>query len=75
MSATIIIIECIISAVIGFVIGIKYHHKPVGTLRVDQSDPNDNPYLFLELSEDPKKLPNQKCIILKVNIENYISHK
>lgn len=75
MSATIIIIECIISAVIGFVIGIKYHHKPVGTLRVDQSDPDDNPYLFLELSEDPKKLPNQKYIILKVNIENYISHK
>lgn len=75
MSATIIIIECIISAVIGFVIGIKYHHKPVGTLRVDQSDPDDNPYLFLELSEDPKKLPNQKYITLKVNIENYISHK
>ena len=42
MSATIIIIECIISAVIGFVIGIKYHHKPVGTLRVDQSDPIKN---------------------------------
>lgn len=75
MSTAIIIIECIISALIGFVIGINHHHKPVGTLRVDQSDPDDNPYLFLELSEDPKKLPNQKYITLKVNIENYISHK
>ena len=74
MSTAIIIIECIISALIGFVIGIN-HHKPVGTLRVDQSDPDDNPYLFLELSGDPKKLPNQKYITLKVNIENYISHK
>ena len=75
MSAAIIIIECIMSALIGFVIGVKHHHKPVGTLRVDQSDPDDNPYLFLELSGDPKKLPNQKYITLKVNIENYISHK
>ena len=75
MSAAIIVIECIMSALIGFVIGVKYHHKPVGTLRVDQSDPDDNPYLFLELSGDPKKLTNQKYITLKVNIENYISHK
>lgn len=75
MSVTMIIIECIVSALIGFVIGFKNHHKPVGTLRVDQSDPDDNPYLFLELSGDPKKLPNHKYITLKVNIENYISHK
>ena len=75
MSIILIAIECIVCALIGFVIGIKSHHKPVGTLRVDQSDPDDNPYLFLELSGDPKKLPNQKCITLKVNIENYISHK
>lgn len=75
MSVAIIIIECIISAVIGFVIGIKAHHKPVGTLRVDQSDPDAGPYLFLEIPEDPTKLPNQKYITLKVNIENYVSHK
>lgn len=75
MYVAIIIIACIMSALIGFVIGVKYHHKPVGTLRVDHSDPDDNPYLFLELSGDPKKLPNQKYITLKVNIENYISRK
>ena len=75
MSAVLIVIECIVSAVIGLVIGIKCHNKPVGTLRVDQSDPDDNPYLFLELSGDPKKLTNQKYITLKVNIENYVSHK
>lgn len=75
MSIIVIAIECIVSAVIGFIMGIKYHHKPVGTLRVDQSDPDGGPYLFLEISKDPTKLPNQKYITLKVNVENYISHK
>lgn len=75
MTTVLIIVECILSALFGFIIGVKYHHKPIGTLRVDQSDPYDNPYLFLELSGNPKKLPNQKYITLKVNVENYISHK
>lgn len=75
MSIILIAIECIVCAVIGFVIGIKSHHKPVGTLRVDQSDPDGGPYLFLEIPKDPTKLPNQKYITLKVNIENYISQK
>ena len=75
MTTAIIVIECIISAIIGFVIGIKSHNKEIGTLRVDQSDPYDGPYLFLELSENPKKLLDKKRITLKVNVEDYVSHK
>lgn len=75
MTTVVIIMGCILSAIIGFVMGVTRHHKPVGTLRVDRSDPDDNPYLFLELSEDPSKLPNQKYITLKVDVKNYISHQ
>lgn len=75
MTTAIIIIGCIISAIIGLVIGIKSHSKEIGTLRVDQSDPYDGPYLFLELSENPKKLLDKKYITLKVNVEDYVSHK
>lgn len=75
MTVTLIIIGCILCALIGFVIGVKNRSKPLGTLRVDHSDPDDGPYLFLELSEDPEKLINQQYIILNVNVEDYISHK
>ena len=75
MYVVIIIIECIVSALIGYVFGSTKHHKPIGTRRVDQSDLDDGPYLFLEMSGDPKKLTNQKYITLKVNLENYISHQ
>ena len=47
----------------------------IGTLRVDSSDPYDNPYLFLELSKSLNSLISKKYVILKVDFKNYISHK
>lgn len=47
----------------------------VGTLRVDTSDPDDNPYMFLELSKNVKDVTNKKSVVLKVSTENYISQK
>lgn len=47
----------------------------IGYLRVDESDPNDGPYLFLELF---KRIPNicaKKYVLLKVKVENFISHE
>ena len=47
-----------VSLVIGLLIGIMvgvllsrfiFREKPVGSLRVDESDPDSGPYLFLEL--------------------------
>ena len=64
---------------VGFIIGYFVAKptgvdEPIGDLRVDQSDPYDGPYLFLELRTTPdfKKLDK---VTLNVKLENYISQK
>lgn len=52
-----------------------FNDKPVGTLRIDRSDPDDSPYLFLELSTDPRELMKKDVVTLKVSTENYITQK
>lgn len=49
--------------------------KSVGFLRVDTSDSDDGPYLFLELSKDIEDIYRQKYVILRVNIKNFIPHE
>ena len=50
--------------------------KTVGSLRVDQSDPDSGPYLFLEVSQGGmEKIRKQKYVTMKVNLESYISQK
>lgn len=45
----------------------------VGTLREDRSDPNEAPYLFLELEPGGmEKIHRYKTVTLRVRIENYI---
>ena len=73
------------SLVIGLLIGIMvgvllsrfiFREKPVGSLRVDESDPDSGPYLFLEV--DPGRMDNiykKQYVRLRVKIKNYISHK
>ena len=46
--------------------------KPVGTLRIDSSDP-DEEYMFLELYTHVNNVKNKKQVVLDVSIENYIS--
>ena len=47
----------------------------VGYLRVDHSDPDDGPYMFLELTEDLQTLSEQKTVRLRVKLEDYISRE
>lgn len=47
----------------------------MGNLRIDMSDPDDKPYLFLELKGDIRKLCHKKQIILRIKKENYIPHE
>lgn len=51
--------------------------KPVGTLRIDNSDPDEPPYLFLELKKEsnPNNFKNKKYVTFDVNAKNYISHE
>lgn len=72
----------IIGSIVGTLIGIlstwlafRMTRRPMGTLRVDQSDPDDEPYLFLELNSNVDAIKKRKYVIFDVNVENYISQK
>ena len=68
------IIVCLIcSYILGYFFG-KNKRKPIGTLRVDSSDP-DGPYLFLELEANPDVIKKEKYVLLKVDTKSYISQK
>lgn len=47
--------------------------RSVGTLRIDQSDPTEAPYLFLELDKPVESVMNKKIVTFRVNKKNYIS--
>lgn len=52
-----------------------YRAYHVGTLRIDKSDPDDKPYMFLELDKGIGDISSKKHVILKVKRENFIPHK
>jgi hypothetical protein len=65
-------------AIIGCILmKILSHPHPVGNLRIDNSDPDDGPYLFLELSSEstPDILKLKKYVTFEVKAKDYISHK
>lgn len=71
-------ILCIFAGIlIGVIVGHRVSQKNiVGSLRVDQSDPDSGPYLFLELShKGAAAIYKKKYVILKVDIKNYISQE
>lgn len=71
-------IFCVVCGVIGVLFGFIFavllqKRKKIGTLRMDQSDPNEAPYLFLELDPDGmRKINRFKTVVLRVRLENYI---
>ena len=61
---------------IGILLSVWFMKKCVmGCLRVDQSDPNENPYLFLELTKELGHICRKKYVILKVKLQDFITHK
>ena len=53
-----------------------FKDKPIGSLRVDKSDPDSEPYLFLELDAGGMSdFYKKQSVRLRVKIKNYISHK
>lgn len=72
-----LIIALLIGTIIGLILSrFVFKEKPVGSLRVDQSDPDSGPYLFLELShEGADAIYKKKYVVLKVNLKDYISHE
>ena len=47
--------------------------RSIGTLRVDQSDPTEQPYLFLELDKPVESVINEKYVLFRVVKKNFIS--
>lgn len=70
-----------VSLMIGIMVGVLlsrfiFREKPVGSLRVDESDPDSEPYLFLELDRSgADAIYKQRYVRLRVELKNYISHK
>lgn len=66
----------IIGIAIGFSFGkVKYHQWPIGDLRVDQSDPDSPPQLFLELDKNVPTVMTKKYVVLRVKVEDFIPHE
>ena len=72
-----LIIVLLIGVVIGMLVSrFIFREKPVGSLRVDESDPDSGPYLFLELYRSgADAIYKQRYVRLRVELKNYISHK
>ena len=47
----------------------------VGSIRVDTSDPEEAPYLFLELTKPMSTLFKSRYVYLKVDVRDYIPRK
>lgn len=80
MTIIIAIITFIFGSAIGFTIAVELKDsinskRFVGELRIDNSIPEDDPYMFLEIYKgiDLKDIEEQKFVILKVNNKSYIS--
>lgn len=72
--------EIVISIIVGIIIGVVatcmiFGAFSVGSLRVDHSIPEDEPYLFLELTRNVSTIFRKKFVVLKVRAEDFIPHK
>lgn len=67
---------CLLGMMAGYSLAmIKRDENPVGTLRVDRSDPDEAPYLFLELDDSTavNRIVKSDTVSFRVRAENYIS--
>lgn len=75
------IFACILGIVMGLMIGqlidllTRKPPKYSGALVIDRSDPEDGPYIFLELKDDPNILEKSETVTFVVVSKNYISQK
>lgn len=68
----------VLLVLLGFVGGMVFFliclaARSIGILRVDQSDPTEQPYLFLELDKPVESVINEKYVLFRVVKKNFIS--
>lgn len=70
-----------VSGVVGFLLGmvvvayglLKRGPKPVGTIVIDHSIKEEEPYLFIELNIPVKMLQNESEALVKIESRNYLN--
>lgn len=68
------ILGVLLGVLLGLFIAKFLNPKVVGNLRVDRSDPDDRPYLFLEIFPGKRdSILTDDYITLRIRRENYIS--
>lgn len=68
----------VLLVLLGFVGGMVFFliclaARSIGTLRIDQSDPTEPPYLFLDLDKPVESIIKEKYVLFRVNKKNFIS--
>ena len=68
----------VLLVLLGFVGGMAFFlmylaARSIGTLRVDQSDPAEPPYLFLELDKPVENVVKEKYVLFRVSKKNFIN--
>ena len=67
----------VLSIGVGFMAGLIFRSpdRPVGALRIDRSEEDEEPRVFLELYHDTGEIGKKKTVTLNVSTENYIPRK
>lgn len=69
----VIVIAFIFGVVLGCIAAyLLLQSRSIGTLRIDESDPDGSLYFFLELSTQPEVVKRKKHVVLRVNPQSYI---
>ena len=68
----------VLLVLLGFVGGMAFFliclaARSIGTLRIDQSDPTEPPYLFLDLDKPVESIVKEKYVLFRVIKKNFIS--
>lgn len=68
----------VLLVLLGFVGGMVFFliclaARSIGTLRIDQSDPTEPPYLFLDLDKPVESIVKEKYVLFRVIKKNFIS--
>ncbi len=70
------IVIAVVAVIIGFIVGrVLPRDRPIGDLRVDHSDPDGSPYLFLELDTDVPTIMRKSHVMLRVKVKDFLPHK
>lgn len=71
-----ILLAAILAFALGFICAcIGVLSLKIGTLRIDRSDPSEEPYMFLEITKGVGDISSRKYVMLEVSNENYISQE